>query len=80
MENALECYHLATDEEEDPHNVNIPESEGSHDVQGLKLEISEISEKVKIKKINSWTEAYPKIASIGDYRDDEIVGHIVDLL
>ena len=34
LENVLECYNLATDEEEEPCNVNILESEGSHDVQG----------------------------------------------
>ena len=53
MENAVECYKFTVDEEEeDPHNVNIPESEGSHNVQGPTLELLEITEKVKIKKIN----------------------------
>lgn len=44
------------------------------------LEILEITENVKIKKINIGTEADPKFASIGDYWDDETVGHIADLL
>ena len=47
--------------------MNIPESEGSHEVQGPNLEIPEIAKKVKTKKINIGTEANPKIASIGDY-------------
>ena len=56
MKNAVEYYNFAADEEEkDPRNVNILESEGSHDVQGLALEIPEIIEKVKIKKINIGT-------------------------
>lgn len=80
LENALECYNLTIDEEEEPHNVNIPESKGSREVQVLKLEIPEIIEKVKIKKIYIGTEVDPKFASIGDYWDDETVGHIVDLL
>ena len=80
MENAVECYNLAVDEEEDPRNVNIPESEGSCDVQGPTLEIPEIIEKVKLKKINIGTKANPKFDSIGDYWDDETVGHIADLL
>ena len=80
MENVTECYNLAADEEEDAHNVNILESEGSHHVQGPTLEIPEIIEKVKIKKVNIGTEVDPKFASIRDYWDDETVGHIADLL
>ena len=80
LENALECYNLVADEEEEPCNMNIPESEGSYEVQGPKLEIPEITEKLKTKKINIGTEADPKLASIGDYWDDETVGHIADLL
>ena len=60
--------------------MNIPESEGSRDVQGPELELPKITMKVKIKKINIGTEADPKFASIGDYWDDETVGHITDLL
>ena len=80
LENALECYNLAADEEKEPRNMNILESEGSCEVQGPKLEIHEIVEKVKIKKINIGTEADPKLASIGDHWDDETVGHIASLL
>ena len=80
LENALECYNLAADEDEEPHNVNILESERSCEVQGPKLEIHEIAKKVKIKKINIGIEAKPKFASIRDYWDDETVGHITDLL
>ena len=80
MESAMECYDFATREDEDPRNVNIPESEGSHEVQGPALEIPEIIEKVKIKKVNIGSEANPKVASIGDYWDDETVGHIAYLL
>ena len=60
--------------------MNIPESEGSCEVQGLKLEIPEIAKKLQIKKINIGTEVDPKFAFIRDYWDDETVGHIVDLL
>ena len=81
MESVMECYHFTADvEDEDPRNVNIAESEGLHDVQGATLEIPEITEKVKIKKVNIGIEANPKVSSIGYYWDDEIVGHIVDLL
>ena len=62
----MECHNLTADEEEEPRNVNIPESEGYHEVQGMKLEIPKIAEKVKIKKINIGTEVEPKFSSIGD--------------
>ena len=83
LEHALECYNFAEDpgdEDEDPHSINIPESQGTHAVDGPKLEIPAVIERIKIKKINIGTETEPKFASIGDYWDDEIVGHIADLL
>ena len=55
MENAMECYNFTANEEEDPRNVNILESEGSCDVQGPMLQIPKIIEKVKIKKVNIGT-------------------------
>ena len=67
-------------EDDDPHNINIPELEGSRDVQGPALEIPKVTKKVKIKKVNIGTDANPKIASIRDYWDDETIGHIADLL
>ena len=77
MKNAVECYNFVLDEEEeDPRNVKILETKGSHDVQGPVLELPETTEKVKIKKINIGIEEDPKFASIGDYWDDETVGHI----
>ena len=76
----MECYNFVEGEEEDPLNLNIPKSKVSHDVQGPPLEIPEITEKVKIKKINIGIKEDPKFASIGDYWDDETVGHLVDLL
>ena len=80
METAMECYNFTTKEDDDPRNVNIPESEGSHNAQGPVLEIPEVTEKVRTKKVNIGTDTNPKMASIGDYWDDETVGHIADLL
>lgn len=80
MESVMQCYNFAAKENENPRNVNIRESEGSSKVQGLVLEIPKIIEKVKTKKVNIGTKANPNMASIGDYWDDEIVGHIADLL
>ena len=83
LEEALECYNFASESEEadeDPRHTNIPESEGTRDVEGPQLEIPAITEPIKIKKINIGTDAEPKFASIGDYWNDETVGQIADLL
>ena len=80
LETALECYNLKTDEYEDPRNINILESQGSREVEGSKLEIPEITKNVKLKKLNIGIEGDQKIASIGDYWDDETIGHIIELL
>lgn len=76
----MECYNFAAEEDEDPRNVNIRESEGSREVQGPAIEIPDIIEKVKHKKGNIGIEANSKMVSIGYYWDDETVGHIADLL
>ena len=65
LETTLECYNFTADEDEDPRNVNIPESEGSHEVEGPKLEVPEITKNVNLKKVNIGIESNPKIASIG---------------
>ena len=80
LETTLECYNFIADEDEDPRNVNISESEGSCEVEGSKLEVPEITKNVKLKKVNIGTEVDPEIASIGDYWDDETIGHITELL
>ena len=67
LEEALECYNFTSelgDEDEDPRNTNIPDSEGTRDVWGPQLEIPAITEPIKIKKINIGTDAEPKFASI----------------
>ena len=82
LKEALECYNFASEpeEDEDPHDTNILESEGTHDVEGPQLEIPAITEPIKIKKINIGIDTEPKFASIGDYWNDETVGQIADLL
>jgi hypothetical protein len=82
LEQALECYNLTEEGEEDenPRNVNIPESEGTCDVQGPELKVPDVAKPVKIKKVNIGSEEEPKFASIGDYWDDETIESITDLL
>ena len=50
--NARECYNFTIDEDDDPRNINILEFEGSRTVAGPTLDCPEITEKLKIKKVN----------------------------
>ena len=78
--NARECYNFIIDEDDDPRNINMSESEGSRAVAGPTLECLEITETLKIKKFNIGIEETLKIASIGNYWDDKTIGQVVDLL
>ena len=80
IKNARECYNFTIDEDDDPRNINISESKGSRTVAGPTLECLEITEKLKIKKVNIGTEETPQITSIGNYWDDKTIGQVVDLL
>ena len=80
IENVKECYNFSIEEDDDPRNINITESEGSRAVAGPTLNFPEITEKLKIKKVNIGIEEMSKIASIGNYWDDRTIGQVVDLL
>ena len=46
LEHVLDCYNFTAEpdgEDENPRSVNIPESEGTHEVEGPKLEIPTIT-------------------------------------
>ena len=50
--NAVECYNLAMDENDDPRNINIPELEGHCEVHGPAVEAPEVSQPLKIRQGN----------------------------
>ena len=52
IENARECYNFTIDEDDNPRNINISESEGLRAVVGPTLDCRDITEKLKIKKVN----------------------------
>lgn len=55
---ALECYNVTTEEgEEDPRNINIPESEGQRKVAGPKVDMPGISKPLNTKQVNIGSEA-----------------------
>ena len=66
-------------EDEDPRNINIPKAEGHCEVEGLQLEISEITAPLKTKQVKIGTEAEPKFAKIRDYWDDATVDKVTTL-
>ena len=78
--NAVECYNLAIDEDDDLHNINIPESEGHCKVHGPAVEALEVTQPLKTWTINIGSEENPKYATIGDYWDDKMVSKVTQIL
>jgi hypothetical protein len=60
--------------------VNIVETKGQRDVEGLGVEIPFIEQPIKIKKVNIGTEQTLKIANVGDYWDVATIDKITELL
>lgn len=71
-----------TDEEgkEDLCNINIPKSEGHHEVARPTVEIPDVTQPVKMKHVNIGSEAEPKFMCIGDYWDEDTVGKVLEVL
>jgi hypothetical protein len=79
----LHCYHVTKEDdpaEENPCNIQIPEVEGEREVEGTKIDLEYYVAPLKIRKVNIGTVENPKIASIGDYWDNEIIERIIELL
>jgi hypothetical protein len=74
------CYNINVDEDDDPRNVNIVETEGQRDIEGQGVELPLIGQPIKIKKVNIGIEKAPKLANIGDYWDDATIDKIIELL
>lgn len=81
LRHALECYNMtAKAEDEDPRNINIPEVEGHHEVEGSQIENPDTIAQPKTRQVNIGTEAEPKFSKTEDYWDDAIVDKVVELL
>ena len=63
----MACYNLIGELDDDPTNINIPESEGTHEVRGSRISSDQFLKPLKIKKVNIGSREYPKFANIGDY-------------
>jgi hypothetical protein len=60
--------------------VNITETEGQRDIEGLGIELPFIGQPIKIKKVNIGTEQAPKLANVGYYWDYATIDKITKLL
>jgi hypothetical protein len=76
----LPHVHEEAPKEYDLRNIQIKEAEGEREVEGRNLESKVITALIKVKKVNIGTVENPKMASIGDYWDEQIVESIIELL
>jgi hypothetical protein len=78
----LACYHVQEEalNEDDPRDIQIEEVEEKRDVEGPPIESKFISTPIKVNKFNIRTTEQPKMASIGDYLDEQTVEIITKLL
>ena len=54
--NAVECYNLAIDEDDDRCNINILKSEGNCEVRGPVVETPEVTQPLKTRTVNIGSE------------------------
>ena len=76
----MACYNLDGEPNDDPTNLNIPESEGMREVEGSGISSEQLLKPLRIKKVNIGSPENPKFANIGDNWDEETIEKIIDLL
>ena len=76
----MACYNLAGDPNDDPTNINIPNLEGKHEVEGSGIWSDHFLKPLQIKKGNIGSSKNLKFANIGYYWDDKTLSKIKDLL
>lgn len=77
----MKCYNVKVEgDDNDPHDINIPKSEGSQEVCGPKIEDPVVAAPLKMKQVNIRTEEELKYATFGDYWDNAIVEKVIELL
>ena len=78
----MACYNISGKLEDDDElrNINITETEGSHDVTSLYVPTDPMTHPLKIKKVNIGMEENMKFSSVGDYWDEETMAKILNLL
>jgi hypothetical protein len=74
------CYNINANEDDEPRNVNISETEGKRDIEGPGIELPFVGQPIKIEKVNIGTEQALKLENVGDYWDDATISKIKELL
>lgn len=68
LRHGLECYNVTVKEEDkDPRNINILETERHFEVEGPQIGNPDIIAQLKKIQVNIGIEVEPKFAKIGDY-------------
>lgn len=68
LSQALECHNVTAEEKyEDVRKINILETKGHREVEGLQLENPDITDLLKTRQVNISMEVEPKFAKIGGY-------------
>jgi hypothetical protein len=75
-----DCYNINYDEDDDPRDVNISETEGQRDIERPGIELPFVGKPIKIKQVNNGTKQAPKLANVGYYSDDTTISKITKLL
>ena len=76
----MACCNMSGELDNDPTNLNIPELDGVHEVEGSGFSSEQFFNLFKTKKVNIFLLENTKFANIGDYWDEEIVAKITYLL
>ena len=76
----MACYSLSRDPDDDLTNINIPESEGTREVEGSSISSDQFLQPLKIKEVHIGSPKNPKFTNVRYYWDDEALAKITDLL
>jgi hypothetical protein len=79
----LSCYRMQEEEasdEDDLCDIQIEDEKGKREVEGPPIESKVISASIRVKKVDIGIAEHPKMASIGDYWDEQTVESITELL
>jgi len=68
------------EEEDDLRKINIPKTEGQHEVEGPQTENSDVTKPLKIWQVNIGSNVEPKFMKIRDYWDEDTVDKVTELL
>ena len=74
----MEFYTVTSEpDDDDPCDVNILESKGTHAMKGFGISSDQFLNPLKVKKVNIGSLENTKFTNIGDYWDDETVKKII---